>query len=170
MERIVVPFTSYGYKREWKSTHHLFQLQQSLQWQHIFPRPSDTQSYVVIAGTENEIDFVCINNRWRTSLLDTRAYRGADVGFNHYLVGARVRLKLKQQKRHCIARPFFVARLKDPVAMTTTSSRLLNICWWRLGVPGDWKREVIVKIPKSSRNLEAGEELHCFLYLTRCFT
>ncbi|VDO98673.1 unnamed protein product [Heligmosomoides polygyrus] len=50
-------------------------LQQSLQWQHIFPRPSDTQSYVVIAGTENEIDFVCINNSSLDYRIATRADR-----------------------------------------------------------------------------------------------
>ncbi|VDO62386.1 unnamed protein product [Heligmosomoides polygyrus] len=33
-------------------------------------------------------------------------------------------------------------------AMTTTLTRLFNICWQRLEVPEDWKRGVIVKIPK----------------------
>ncbi|VDO92783.1 unnamed protein product [Heligmosomoides polygyrus] len=55
--------------------------------------------------TVNEIDLVCLSNRWRTSLLDTRANRGADVGSDHYLVRASMKLKLKQQKRHCIALP-----------------------------------------------------------------
>ena len=35
--------------------------------------------------TSNEIDYICINNRWRCYLQDVRAYRGADVGLYHNL-------------------------------------------------------------------------------------
>ncbi|KAK1804513.1 hypothetical protein P4O66_020515, partial [Electrophorus voltai] len=37
-------------------------------------------------ATYNEIDFICISRRWRSALLDVRAYRGADVGSDHYLL------------------------------------------------------------------------------------
>ena len=42
----------------------------------------------------NQIDHMAINGRYRGSLLDTRAMRGADVGSDHHLVIAKLRLKL----------------------------------------------------------------------------
>ena len=33
--------------------------------------------------TTNQLDHVTINKRWGSSLLDTRVYRGADVGSDH---------------------------------------------------------------------------------------
>ncbi|KAK1791378.1 hypothetical protein P4O66_013384 [Electrophorus voltai] len=44
-------------------------------------------------ATYNEIDFICISRRWRSALLDVRAYRGADVGSDHYLVRSSIRCK-----------------------------------------------------------------------------
>ncbi|VDO61039.1 unnamed protein product [Heligmosomoides polygyrus] len=41
-------------------------------------------------------------------------------------------------------------------AMTTTLTRIFNICWQRLEVPEDWKRGVIVKIPKKGDLSERG--------------
>ena len=64
--------------------------------------------------TENQIDHICINRKFRTSLLDVRAYRGADVGSDHHLVVAKIRLKLRKRPRNVCQRPRFnVAFLKD---------------------------------------------------------
>ena len=48
--------------------------------------------------TKNQIDHVIINRRWRSSLQDVRAYRGADVASDHTLVLAVVSLKLHRSK------------------------------------------------------------------------
>ena len=48
-------------------------------------------------ATQKELDYICISNRWKTSLLDVRVYRGADVGSDHHLIIAKVRLKLKRR-------------------------------------------------------------------------
>lgn len=45
------------------------------------------------------LDYVLINTRFRSSLQDVRAMRGPDCGSDHYLVRARVRLKLQRAKR-----------------------------------------------------------------------
>ena len=48
--------------------------------------------------TQNELDYICINTTWRSSLLDVRSHRGADVGSDHFLVVSKIRLKLKKVK------------------------------------------------------------------------
>uniref|UniRef100_A0A914XLD6 Endonuclease/exonuclease/phosphatase domain-containing protein n=1 Tax=Plectus sambesii TaxID=2011161 RepID=A0A914XLD6_9BILA len=42
------------------------------------------------------LDYVMVNNRFRSSLRDVRAMRGADCGSDHHLLRALVRLKLKR--------------------------------------------------------------------------
>ena len=37
-------------------------------------------------NTRNEIDYICMNNEWRSSLRDVRIYHGADVGSNHHVL------------------------------------------------------------------------------------
>jgi len=46
--------------------------------------------------TTNQIDHVCISKRWASALQDVRAYRGADVGSDHMLLVAQIKLKLKR--------------------------------------------------------------------------
>ena len=43
----------------------------------------------------NQIDHVLINRKFRTSVLDTRAIRSADIASDHHLVCTKLRLKLK---------------------------------------------------------------------------
>ena len=43
----------------------------------------------------NQIDQVLINRKFRTSVLDTRAIRSADIASDHHLVCTKLRLKLK---------------------------------------------------------------------------
>ena len=43
--------------------------------------------------TVNEIDHVMVNGRMRTSILDTRVMRRADVYTDHYLLRTNIRLK-----------------------------------------------------------------------------
>ena len=49
--------------------------------------------------TRNQIDHVLINKRFRNSVEDTRVYRSADLGSDHYLVCTTIRLKLKRPPR-----------------------------------------------------------------------
>ena len=64
--------------------------------------------------TKNEIDYICINSRWRSSICDVRAFRGADVGSDHNLVIAKIRLRFKKTKLQKAAKPFAIDKLKDP--------------------------------------------------------
>jgi len=45
---------------------------------------------------KNQIDHLMINGTWRRSLLDVKVRRGADVGSDHYLVIATLKVKLRK--------------------------------------------------------------------------
>ena len=45
---------------------------------------------------KNQIDHLLINSMWRRSLLDVKVRRGADVGSDHHLVTAHIKLKLRK--------------------------------------------------------------------------
>ena len=64
----------------------------------------------------SQIDHLMINGKWRRSLQDVRMRRGADVGSDHHLVTAMVKLKLQHlcQTAKC-QRRFDVAKLKNPI-------------------------------------------------------
>ena len=49
--------------------------------------------------TVSQIDHVIKIQKWRRSLQDVKAYRGADIGSDHVLVVASVSLKLRKTKR-----------------------------------------------------------------------
>ncbi|CAH8665796.1 unnamed protein product [Schistosoma curassoni] len=46
--------------------------------------------------TENQIDHICINKKFRRTMEDVRTRRGADVASDHHLVVANLKLKLKK--------------------------------------------------------------------------
>ncbi|VDP29256.1 unnamed protein product [Schistosoma mattheei] len=46
--------------------------------------------------TENQIDHICINEKFRRTMEDVRIRRGADVASDHHLVVANLKLKLKK--------------------------------------------------------------------------
>ena len=48
--------------------------------------------------TRNQIDYICVNERWRNSILDCKTYPGADIGSDHNPVVAKVRVILKKTK------------------------------------------------------------------------
>ena len=65
-------------------------------------------------GTENQIDHVAFSKRWRSSLQDVRAMRGADVGSDHHLLTAKVRIKIAKVKKGKSGRVRFeVSKLRD---------------------------------------------------------
>lgn len=63
---------------------------------------------------KNQIDHFIINNTWRRSLLDVRVKRGADIGSDHQLVTAELKLKLRSTGRKVKSRKRFdIEKLKD---------------------------------------------------------
>ena len=66
------------------------------------------------ARDQNQIDHIIINGRYRGSLMDTRAMRGADANSDHHMVMGKVRLKLCSTKRKSKKRIIFdTTKLRD---------------------------------------------------------
>ena len=62
----------------------------------------------------NQIDHFMINGTWRRSLQDVRVRRGADVGSDHHLVVATVKLKLRRtDKQYNRKMKFDIQKLKS---------------------------------------------------------
>jgi len=47
----------------------------------------------------NQIYYILIDRRWRSSILDVRSFRGVDCANDHYLVLAKVRERLAVSKQ-----------------------------------------------------------------------
>ncbi|CAH1239030.1 Hypp5694 [Branchiostoma lanceolatum] len=78
--------------------------------------------------TRTQIDHIAIGPRWRTPCLeDVRVYRGADVGSDHYLSIAKIKIKLKRQKKKAsLPRRFDTSKLKDPATCEQFEASLRN--------------------------------------------
>lgn len=81
--------------------------------------------------TENQIDHFCISRIWRKSLLDTRAFRSADVASDHFLCIAKLRMRVmaKPQGNQSDRARFNVCNLKSQTTREAFTHRLQNsIC------------------------------------------
>ena len=76
----------------------------------------------------NQIDHIAINGRYRGSLLDTRAMTSADVGSDHHLVIAKLRLKLTRYRVAGAERrsTYDTVRLKSPTVRKAFVLELKN--------------------------------------------
>lgn len=77
-------------------------------------------------NTNNEIDYICINRKWRSSMKDVRACRGADNGSDHHLVRATIKIKLKRLSKNKQFRPYAVNKLKDKSTIEKYQNKLLT--------------------------------------------
>ena len=97
----------------------------------LFPHPTTHKLTWVSPNRrdKNQIDHIAINGIWRRSLLDVRVRRGADVGSDHHLVTARIRIKLRRTDRQLTGnRRFDVNKLDDPAVKTSFLIQLKNRC------------------------------------------
>lgn len=61
---------------------------------------------------KNQIAHIAINGKWKRSLQDVRMKRGADVGSDHHLVTANIKLKLMKVAPKSIIRRIDTGKLK----------------------------------------------------------
>ncbi|XP_033103573.1 craniofacial development protein 2-like [Anneissia japonica] len=76
--------------------------------------------------TKNQIDHIPINRKWRTSLQDVKAKRGADVGSDHHLLASQIKLKLRKTSNKKPEILFNTQRLRDPVTRNIFEINLKN--------------------------------------------
>lgn len=76
--------------------------------------------------TSNQIDHICINKKWRRSLRDVKAIRGADTNSDHHLMLCKLQLKLKKVKREKNAPLFNSGKLREPVVKNQFVTELTN--------------------------------------------
>ena len=75
----------------------------------------------------NQIDHLMINGTWRRSLRDIRVYRGADVGSDHHLVVAILKIKLRKAGIRKIGRQQIdLEKLNDPKVKNAFVLQLKN--------------------------------------------
>ena len=104
--------------------------------------------------TKNQIDHVIINRRWRSSLQDVRAYRGADVASDHTLVLAVVSLKLRRSKgRQARQQRLDSGRLNESLTKQAFAVEVKN----RFHVLGEQQEMTIDGFNQALR--EAGEKV-----------
>ena len=77
--------------------------------------------------TVNQIDHVRVNGNMRTSFLDTRVKRGADVYGDHYLVKTRICLKLaRAQERRNVRERFDISKLQSEEIRRRYNTKVRN--------------------------------------------
>ncbi|CAH8650448.1 unnamed protein product [Schistosoma curassoni] len=78
--------------------------------------------------TENQIDHICINKKFRRTMEDVRIRRGADVASDHHLVVANLKLKLKKNwtSGQTAIQRFNTAFLRDTVKLNEFKIALNN--------------------------------------------
>ena len=76
--------------------------------------------------TLNEIDYICISTRWKSSLQYVRVRRGGDVGSDHYMLAGKLHLKLKRMSAKQAERPLAVENLRDAVTAEKFKLKLRN--------------------------------------------
>ena len=68
-----------------------------------------------------------MNNRWRSSLPDARAYRGADVGSDHNLVIGKIHLNLKKATKPEVKKTHATEKLEELTASENFRIETRNI-------------------------------------------
>ena len=77
--------------------------------------------------TQNQIDHICINGKFRRSLLDVRVKRGADVNSDHHLVIAKLQIKLKNiPVEKSLRVKYDLGKLKDRKTLSEFKIKLSN--------------------------------------------
>lgn len=77
--------------------------------------------------TENQIDHLIIDRKWRRSLLDVRNRRGADIASDHHLLTGVIRFKLAAARKNtpnANRQRFDLLKLKNPFTLKQYNQKL----------------------------------------------
>ncbi|XP_039282916.1 uncharacterized protein LOC120351043 [Nilaparvata lugens] len=114
-------------------------------------------------ATYNQIDYVMIDGRHRSNVMDVRTFRGANIDSDHYLVGATLRARISKVKNIEEARrkKFNVGALKED-----SSQKFKDCVWNNLRVEegedlsGMWRslRDELERIAEDVMGVERQEQ------------
>ncbi|CAG4943626.1 unnamed protein product [Colias eurytheme] len=80
--------------------------------------------------TKNQIDHLAISSKWRSSLLDVRNRRGADIDSDHHLVVAEIRIKIATHRKRTrtvkASRRYDITKLQNPDTRDSFKLELRN--------------------------------------------
>ena len=70
-------------------------------------------------STRNKIDYILIKHKWKSSVTSSRSFPSADVGSDHQLVLANIKLKLKAKEKPKRPKKYDVNKLSTPETYNT---------------------------------------------------
>lgn len=76
--------------------------------------------------THNQIDHICINTKFRRSLLDVRVKRGADAASDHHLVVGKLQLKLRKHDNVRVRWKYNVESLQDKTTQQNYQQKIIT--------------------------------------------
>ena len=105
------------------------------------------------------IDYIIVNSRWQSSVTSCRSFPSADVGSDHQLVMAGIRLKLRMTRKKKAVQRFNVAKLEDGKVASAyrETMRKKFVEATRTGVEDLWKTIKTIYIEAAEHHLEYRE-------------
>ena len=119
----------------------------------------------------NQIDHVCINNKWRRFFKDVRTFRVADAGSDHHIVMSRLKLCLRKNRprKNNIPRlkqyevlKAFVVEIQNPFQLLSTEETDLP------QVEGKWNqiKDVYCNTANNTLGYLMSTDMTCISYDT----
>ncbi len=98
--------------------------------------------------TRNQIDYILIQKRWKSSVIKARTYPGADASSDHQLLVARMKLRIRTKKMKKKARIFLKdSELKRVAAETKfkySDTEDPNVMWEEIKAEVDQARQIVI--------------------------
>ena len=69
----------------------------------------------------NQIDYILIGRRWRTTILVTKTRPSADCGSDHQLLVAKLNIKLRQKKRRSVPVRYDIEPIPEEYRVAVTN-------------------------------------------------
>ncbi len=102
--------------------------------------------------TRNQIDYIIIKKRWRSSVTVTKTYPGADCGSDHQLLVADIRSRLKSVKRDTPPRRYDVSQISEQYRVEVRNSFQMLLEQEEEWTPNELWEQTKTAITKAAQN------------------